>query len=299
MDFDNDGLTDLIVGEREGYVNFFKRLGDGTLTDEGRIQAAGADLDVGQNSAPFVYDWDNDGLLDLLVGRDSSPGGGPTLYLFINEGTVSDDEYTTGVPVVKGSSAITWSRLIPHMEDLNGDGLADLLIGEDGGHTYYLENTGTVGAPLFPSSSNITVNGSTYVWTSGNTDNTVYVNDWNEDGVLDIIQGNYVKNVWVFLGTNVGLEDYNSQVVGAGVSVDLHTNPMDSSLSYSVTSQQPVPVSVTLYGMDGRIAEQWNLGTLQGLSEHVHAVSELPAGVYSLVVQAGSEMSCRQVAVIR
>ncbi len=67
----------------------------------------------------------------------------------------------------------------------------------------------------------------------------------------------------------------------------------------AVSSEQPVPVSVSLIGMDGRVALQWDLGTLQGLSEHVHTVSELPSGVYSLVVQAGSEMSCSQVAVIR
>ncbi len=297
MDFNNDGLDDLIVGERNGFVNYFRRLPNGTLTSEGRIQDGSADLVVGTNSAPFVYDWNNDGLLDLIVGREATSGGSVLLYL--NEGTVENAVFDGFTAVMKGSSPIAWPRSIPHMEDMNEDGLMDLLVGEDYGHTYYLENSGSAGAPVFASSSAITVNGSPYAWPSGQTDCTVYVNDWNEDGILDIIQGNYIKNVWVFLGTNVGVEDYTSQVVGAGVSLDLHTNPIDSSLSYTVSSEQPVVVSVTLYGMDGRVSEEWDLGTLQGSSEHVHAVSDLPAGVYSLVVQAGSEMSCRQVAVIR
>ncbi len=297
MDFNNDGLDDLIVGERNGYVNYFRRLPNGTLTSEGRIQAGSADLDVGNNSAPFVYDWNNDGLLDLIVGRESTSGG--SVHLFLNQGTAENAVFDGFTAVIKGSSPVAWSRSIPHMEDMNEDGLMDLLVGEDYGHTYYLENSGSAGAPVFASSSAITVNGSSYAWPSGQTDCTVYVNDWNEDGILDIIQGNYIKNVWIFLGNNVSVEGSTSQAVGAGVSVDLHTNPLYNSLNYSLTSEDPISVAVSIIGMDGRIVQQWDLGVLQGSSDHIHNVSDLPCGVYAMVVRAGSEMSCRQVAVIR
>ncbi len=297
MDFNNDGLDDLIVGEREGFVNYFRRLADGTLTSEGRIQSGAADLDVGNNSAPFVYDWNNDGLLDLIVGREATSGG--SVHLFLNEGTEETAVFDGFTPVMKGSSPVSWSRSIPHMRDMNDDGLTDLLVGEDNGHTYYLENSGSVGSPVFTTSPAISVNGSAYAWPSGQTDCTVYVNDWNEDGVLDIIQGNYVKNVWVFLGNSVSVEGSTSQAVGPEVSIDLYTNPLFNSLNYSLTSAQPVSVAISIVGMDGRIVQQWDLGVLQGSSDHIHNVSDLPCGVYSMVVQAGSEMSSRQIAVIR
>ena len=297
MDFNNDGLDDIIVGERNGFVNYFRRLPDGTLTSEGRIQSGSSDLDVGNNSAPFVYDWNNDGLLDLIVGREATSGG--SLHLFLNEGTEEIAAFDGYTPVMKGSSPVSWSRSIPHMEDMNEDGLMDLLVGEDYGHTYYLENSGTEGSPVFTSSPAITVNGSAFAWPSGQTDCTVFVNDWNEDGILDIIQGNYIKNVWVFLGNDVSVEGSTSQAVGAGVSVDLFTNPLHSSLSYSVSADQPVSVAVSIIGMDGRVVQQWDLGVLQESSDHIHNVADLPCGVYSMVVQAGSEVSSRQVAVIR
>ena len=296
MDFNNDGLDDLIVGERDGYVNFYRRLGNGSLTSEGRIQAGSSDLDVGHNSAPFVFDWDNDGLLDLIVGRESTSGG--SLHLFLNQGTPENAVFTSFTPVMKGSSPVTWPRSIPHMEDMDGDGLMDLLVGEDNGHTYYLENEGTVGAPLFNSSAAITVNGSPFAWPSGQTDCTVYVNDWDEDGVLDIIQGNYIKNVWVFLGSTVGVEDYNSQEVYSGVLLRLHANPIDSSFEYTVSCDQPTAVAVALWGMDGRVVGKWDLGMLNGVSEHIHTVSSLPNGVYTMVTSANGVMSSRQIAIV-
>ncbi|MCK5133094.1 MAG: T9SS type A sorting domain-containing protein [Candidatus Sabulitectum sp.] len=297
MDFNNDGLADLIVGERNGYVNFYRRLGNGSLTSEGRIQAGSSDLDVGNNSAPFVFDWNNDGLLDLIVGREYTSGG--SLRLYLNQGTPENAVFSGYTPVMKGSSPVAYPRSVPHMEDMNGDGLLDLLVGEDYGHTYYLENSGSTGAPVFTSGTAITVNGSPFAWPNGQTDCTVYVNDWNEDGVLDIIQGNYVKNVWVFLGNDVGIENFNSQEVSAGVLLSLHTNPISNSLGYTVTSEQPLPVSVSLWSMNGRLVKQWDLGTLQGVSDHVHTVSDLPNGVYAMIISVNGENSTRQVAVIR
>lgn len=49
-------------------------------------QAISADIDAGNWSAPTVYDWDNDGAKDLLVGRKGIDGVG-YVSLYRNIGT--------------------------------------------------------------------------------------------------------------------------------------------------------------------------------------------------------------------
>ncbi|MCL5280092.1 MAG: hypothetical protein M1376_09315 [Planctomycetes bacterium] len=68
-------------------------LGD-NLAPPVRIEAAGKPIDteVG-HAAPFVYDWDGDGVKDLLVGQF----GGGILTIYRNEGTDTQPKLAAGV----------------------------------------------------------------------------------------------------------------------------------------------------------------------------------------------------------
>ncbi len=54
MDWDGDGRLDIIVGDREGNVHFFRRLsyGDIYLEEQDLVKVQGKPIDVGYNSAP-------------------------------------------------------------------------------------------------------------------------------------------------------------------------------------------------------------------------------------------------------
>jgi len=74
-DWDGDMLLDLIVGEMDGYVYFWKRrnvIGDlFNFTNMGKLWADGKVLKVSKYASPYVDDWNADGDLDLLVGEES------------------------------------------------------------------------------------------------------------------------------------------------------------------------------------------------------------------------------------
>jgi len=85
-DWDGDGVNDLLVGEGNGQVTFFKNTGTarepklaaGTTLVNGSGYSAGGKTDgVASRAKPAVADWNGDGQLDLLVGDFRSSGGDP------------------------------------------------------------------------------------------------------------------------------------------------------------------------------------------------------------------------------
>lgn len=298
MDFDDDGDMDIIVGDRDGYVNYFSRTGSGVhdLTSMGHVQASGTDIDVGTNSAPMIVDWNEDGLHDLVLGRESTSGG--SLRLYLNSGTLDYPLFTTYTTINVGASPIAYSRTIPHVVDLNLDGKKDLVLGEDYGHVYYLENTGTNASPVFPASVMLQANGTPIAYPSGYTDTKVWIDDWNEDGWPDIILGNYVTNVHLYLSypTSTGettepLSERHFEVYGS---------PAYGSIGFAVSLDAAAVVKVLIYSFDGRLAKTIDFGNYAAGEHLLHASTEgLPSGAYRVIALLGEIMVTDGVVVLR
>ncbi len=155
-DIDNDGDQDLFVTTvREGNV-LFENDGHGHFKDISK--EAGVDL-VAHSSGSVFFDYDNDGLVDLLVsnvGRYTTderwPDGAyvglqdaffghlyperfehPVLYKNMGHRRFKDVTADVGLrpSVWSGDASFT---------DLNGDGWPDLFILNMQGHSYYFEN---------------------------------------------------------------------------------------------------------------------------------------------------------------
>lgn len=160
VDWNKDGLTDLISLDHEGYPAFFERFRDsagrlplkpgkrifrcvnGSVYDNGkgmvdttpgllRLNASKAGQS-GRRKICFA-DWDNDGVQDLIVDgynavwfRCISKDAEGNVYL----------EYMGKVaePRLEGHTTC------PTPVDWNGNGIPDLLLGAEDGHFYYIEN---------------------------------------------------------------------------------------------------------------------------------------------------------------
>ena len=157
-DIDNDGDQDLFVTTVRGGNALFENDGNGHFKDV--TKEAGLDL-VAHSSGAVFFDYDNDGLLDLLVcnvGRYTSDQKGPNgeyvglqdafmghlhperfeyPVLYRNMGHNRFKDVTAEV----GLHPVGWCGDATFV-DLNGDGRPDLFLLNMAGSSHYYENSG-------------------------------------------------------------------------------------------------------------------------------------------------------------
>lgn len=128
-DVDNDGLLDLVATAwgTNSQMRYFRNRGDGTFED--RTEAAGLIGEVG-GLGMIHGDYNNDGLIDLLVLRGAWQGANgryPNSLLKNNgDGTFRDVTEETGLLSFHPTQAAVWF-------DFNGDGWLDIFIGNESG----------------------------------------------------------------------------------------------------------------------------------------------------------------------
>lgn len=143
VDWDRDGLPDLVMLNHQGYLALFRRAKvNGALvllpperifvTGSGRYLnlAAGRAGASGRRKIEFA-DWDNDGDLDLITDSDQ----GPVWY---------ENRGTTAAPVLELRGTIIKASLAGHnptpcVADWNGDGRLDVIVGAEDGFFYYFD----------------------------------------------------------------------------------------------------------------------------------------------------------------
>lgn len=234
MDYDNDGIQDIISGSYDpGDIYIMRGLGDGeyaaveSITDQDgtplvhhpkelkrhldRVAASDnpetakydqegiQDRLASFGSWPTMMDWDDDGDLDMIIGTFSGE-----IYLRENIGSRDQPKYDSSSEMVEadGKPLREESHACPVAADWDGDGLTDLVVGSGDGSVSWYKNLGStrlgprnvlVGAPsesififqyLYPGDA--TVPGARA---------QICVRDFNHDGRLDLLLGDYSTKV--------------------------------------------------------------------------------------------------------
>lgn len=213
LDLDQDGEEDLIAApsslqnsEDQEVLWYYA----GSRDQNGAKQFAfqqkeflvGDMLDLGTQSFPAFFDYNNDGLMDLVVGNQSqyTTDGQikSSLHLFQNTGTPTapayeliDEDYLDMQQFNPTSYGFR-----PTFGDLDGDGDQDILIGEAFGYLYFGENlAGPNVAPRFAPLE------FQYMGIDVGLSSSPFIADVNQDGLMDIIMGerqgniNYYENI--------------------------------------------------------------------------------------------------------
>lgn len=133
IDADGDGDLDLISGRFNGRISFFRNVGGAwTYAFEEDATFFGT-LDVGDNSAPILFDYDGDSKLDLFVGNRNG-----FVHYYKNDGTTSQPVWN--LVTDKFLNYFFGSEVTPLFTDIDGDGDADFLAGNYRGGLYFFRN---------------------------------------------------------------------------------------------------------------------------------------------------------------
>lgn len=238
VDWNSDGLNDLIVGDGggsgDGHVRIYFNTGTPTApaflaTPFYATYAAGGQVTTPaegcQGAFPRVVDWNADGCHDLIVGRADG-----RVSFFRNVCNNSNPLFGTGALMQVGTAEKhdldVDRRATPTVTDWNNDGVSDLVCGALDGRIHVYVNHGTNAAPNFHSATYAQEDGfDLYVpsedWYGRSSP---VVMDLDDDGRKDILTGNTEGQLLLY--RNVGTDDapafsgYELLTAG-GVEIDL------------------------------------------------------------------------------
>jgi hypothetical protein len=198
VDFDGDGIGDILTGSYPGDLYFFKGKERGEFAAPVKLQRDGKAINVGPSSTVFAADWRGTGRLDLLVGNMQGD-----LYLIPNDGNNAKPAYGTPEKLEAGGRPIEAPHhgdSQPVAADWDGDGLLDLIVGWGDGSVVWCRNVGSRTEPKLAKGIRL-VQPAPWPSYDDNAPPTednkpgvrakVCVVDWNGDGHLDLLVGDF------------------------------------------------------------------------------------------------------------
>ena len=214
-DYNEDGWMDLIVGDEDGRVAIVEHTGkviDGVpLFMEPRyFRQYAAEVKFGALATPVGFDWDGDGLDDILAGNTAGQiafiknlGGSPVkwdapMLLEANGEVIHIQAGPSGS--IQGPAEAKWGYTTLSVADWDHDGLPDLIVNSIWGKIIWYENMGTRTKPLLAAAKPIEVEWEGQApkpeWNWWNPEGKALVTqwrttpvatDWTGDGLTDLV----------------------------------------------------------------------------------------------------------------
>lgn len=267
-DLDADGDQDLVIGIEDGTLLYFINNGSSTTTSLTLFNANLANIDVGQNAVPCLYDVDSDGDLDLIVGERNG-----NTNLFLNQGdssslsfTSTADSETFGFIDVREPGS-TEGNAAPFL--FNSNGQTFLAMGSESGTVRLFSNIDNNIFGFFDEDTLL------FKDIHVGTESSINVSDIDQDGFLDLIVGNKRGGINIFqsvLTKTTSIPPPNEHTfiypnpVGDIIWIDLPFQEDGICRFFNTTGQQIVEFSVN--------------------SKKSHNIKNWPAGTYFAIFES-------------
>ncbi|MCC6681037.1 MAG: VCBS repeat-containing protein [Phycisphaeraceae bacterium] len=234
-DWDGDGDLDLVWSNNSASLAWCENIAGASATPQLRqsryVLQKQPDMDGCVLAIPCLYDWDEDGDLDMIVGTANE-----FIHYYENIGTPQQAVWgqlqylqAAGQNIelragedgsLLGAQESDWGYINPLVADWDGDGRADLLASGIRGEHWYFRNIGSKGQPYLDEGRLIRVDWgdqprATPTWIrykpQGDELITAHrcrpaVLDWDEDGIMDYVTLDH-ENKWaVYFGKR--MEDH-------------------------------------------------------------------------------------------
>lgn len=274
-DFDGDGDFDLLLGDASGKVFLFKNTaGVGNIPSYAppvALMADGETIDVGQTSTPQLFDLNQDGLPDLIVGERNG-----NLNYFENSGTSQSPQFTFITDTLGGVSSIAPFYFTGSSSPMffRYNDTTYLAVGSEAGTIFhYTGIDGNLGGAF----ELISMQG---FGINAGAQSKPYIADINADGLPDIFMGSVGGGVQLFLGDGVAKAGHSAF---AKTAINLYPNPATNQVTFELPQRVRFPVEYEIYSFDGKRIRK-------GLTQDgVLYTGNLSKGLYILKIQSGAD----------
>lgn len=216
IDWNKDGLVDLVVGDEDGRVAYLKNSGKKknnvpVFESPRYFQQKADNVKFGALPTPFSVDWDGDGDQDIVIGNSAGyiglieNRGGKGIPDFAPPKLLEADGEVIRIQAgangsIQGPAEAKWGYTTLSVADWDGDGLLDIVVNSIWGKVQWYRNIGTKGAPRLTKAQPVkvawkdTVPKPSWNWwdpspseLSTQWRTTPFAVDWNKDGKTDLV----------------------------------------------------------------------------------------------------------------
>lgn len=213
LDADNDGLKDLIISpnaanasENFTSVLMYKNTGSSNAVDftfQKNNFLQDQMIDVGEGAYPIFFDYDGDGLQDLLVANAdyySTLTLKSSITLFKNTGTLTKPSFQLITRDYANIQSYNLRSIVPAFGDIDGDNDLDMILGNNQGNLQYFANSPLGAVANFPTLTPNYKDNMGAVIDVGNFAAPQLI-DVDRDGKLDLIIGNSAGKIFYYRNT--------------------------------------------------------------------------------------------------